>query len=250
MSTPANGRIKAVTFDFWETLVHDSAENMREQRMLRIRALHRVLGRAGRVLNLSDVVAAYDRSEGLLVERFWSRDRDPAIALQVHLVLETAAPGAAEAMSPALFEEALAGYIEPVLQLPPDLEPRAAEAVRELASRGVALGIVSNTGRTPGVILRRVLERHDLLRHFTAISYSDEVGYRKPDAEIFRRTLAELGIDASEAAHVGDNPVADVQGAQRVGMRGVHYAAAGRPGASHADVIITDLGDLVEHLTR
>ena len=122
--------------------------------------------------------------------------------------------------------------------------------MRELASRGVALGIVSNTGRTPGVILRRVLERHDLLRHFTAISYSDEVGYRKPDGEIFRRTLAELGFDAGEAAHVGDNPIADVRGAQSVGMRGVHYATAGRQGASHADLIVADLGDLVSRLTR
>ena len=152
-------------------------------------------------------------------------------------------------MTPAFFEEAIAGYIEPVLQLPPDLEPRAEDAVRELASRGVALGIVSNTGRTPGIILRRVLERHDLLRHFGAISYSDEVGYRKPDAEIFRRTLAKLGVEASDAAHVGDNPIADVQGAQATGMRGVHYAAAGRLGASHADLIIADLGDLVERLT-
>jgi putative hydrolase of the HAD superfamily len=242
--------LRAVTFDFWETLVHDSAENMRDQRLLRIGALHRVLGRAGRVLGLADVVDAYDRSEHMLVERFWSRDRDPAIAEQVRLVLETASPGAGDAMTSALFEEAVAGYIEPVLQLPPDLEPRAEDAVRELASRGVALGIVSNTGRTPGIILRRVLERHDLLRHFRAISYSDEVGYRKPDAEIFRRTLAELGIDASEAAHVGDNPIADVRGAQSAGMRGVHYAAAGRPGAPHADLIVADLGDLVSRLTR
>ena len=31
-----------------------------------------------------------------------------------------------------------------------------------LAERGVALGIVSNTGRTPGIILRQILERwHD-----------------------------------------------------------------------------------------
>jgi putative hydrolase of the HAD superfamily len=242
--------IKAVTFDFWETLVRDSPENLREQRALRIQALHRVLAGAGSGIGEVEVAEAYDRSERVLVERFWGRHRDPSIAEQVRLVLETVSPGAARAMTPALFEEALAGYIEPVLHVPPELTPRAAEAVRELASRGVALGIISNTGRTPGVILRRVLERHDLLRHFTAVSYSDEVGYRKPDAEIFRRTLAELGVEAGEAAHVGDNPVADVQGAQGVGMRGVHYAAAGRPGAIHADLIVADLGDLAERLTR
>jgi FMN phosphatase YigB (HAD superfamily) len=49
---------------------------------------------------------------------------------------------------------------------------------------------------------------------------------------------------------VGDNPVADVQGAQGVGMRGVHYAADGRAGAVHADLVIADLGDLVGQLMR
>ena len=242
--------IKAVTFDFWETLVRDSPENLRRQRVLRIQALGRVLAGAGSGIREGEVAEAYDRSEHVLVERFWSRHRDPLIAEQVRLVLETASPGVSRVMTPALFEEALAGYIEPVLQLPPELEPGAEVAVRELASRGVALGIISNTGRTPGVILRRVLERHDLLRHFTAVSYSDEVGYRKPDAEIFRRTLAELGIGAGEAAHVGDNPVADVQGAQGVGMRGVHYAAAARAGAAHADLIVANLGDLAGLLMR
>jgi putative hydrolase of the HAD superfamily len=242
--------IKAVTFDFWETLVRDSPENLRKQRVLRIQALGRVLAGAGSGIGFTEVAEAYDRSEHVLVERFWGRHRDPLIAEQVRLVLETASPGVSRVMTPALFEEALAGYIEPVLQLPPELEPGAEVAVSELASRGVALGIISNTGRTPGVILRRVLERHDLLRHFTAVSYSDEVGYRKPDAEIFRRTLAELGIGAGEAAHVGDNPIADVQGAQGVGMRGVHYAAAGRGGAAHADLIVADLGDLAGLLMR
>ena len=236
--------INAVTFDFWETLVRDSPENLSQQRVLRIQALGRVLAGAGSGIGLAEVAEAYDRSGHVLVERFWGRDRDPLIAEQVRLVLETASPGVSRVMTPALFEEALAGYIEPVLQLPPELEPGAEVAVSELASRGVALGIISNTGRTPGVILRRVLERHDLLRHFTAVSYSDEVGYRKPDAEIFRRTLAELGVGAGEAAHVGDNPIADVQGAQGVGMRGVHYAAEGRAGAVHADLVVADLGDL------
>lgn len=242
--------IKAVTFDFWETLVRDSPENLREQRVLRIQALHRVLAGAGSRIGEPDVAEAYDRSGRVLGERFWDRHRDILIAEQVRLVLETVSPGISRAMTPTLFEEALAGYIAPVLNVPPELTPGAAEAVRELASLGVALGIISNTGRTPGVILRRLLERHDLLRHFTAASYSDEVGYRKPDPEIFRRTLAELGVEAGEAAHVGDNPVADVQGAQGAGMRGVHYAAAGRPGATHADLIVADLGDLASRLTR
>ncbi len=240
--------IKAVTFDFWETLVQDSAENLRRQRMLRIQALHQAVARAGVELDETGVTEAYDRSERLLTESFWSRDRDPRIEEQVRLVLETISPSVCEKMPSVHFEEALAGYIEPVLRLPPALCPGADEAVRALAARGIALGIVSNTGRTPGIILRKVLERYDLLHHFSVISYSNEVGYRKPDAEIFRRTLAGLATEPRHAAHVGDNPVADVRGAQGIGMRGVHFAAVGTPGAAHADLVVTDLRQLADRL--
>src|SRR5439155_575752 len=143
-------------------------------------ALDWAVRRAGCELEESLVVEAYDRSERVLTESFWSQDRDPRIEEQVRLVLEIVSPSVCETMPSAHFEEALAGYIEPVLRLPPALCPGADEAVRALAARGIALGIVSNTGRTPGIILRKILERYDLLRHFSVISYSDEVGYRKP----------------------------------------------------------------------
>ena len=240
--------IKAVTFDFWQTLVEDSPKNLARQRARRMDAIAMTLRRAGRPLSGSKVEAAYERSERVLYERFWARDRDPAIREQVQLVLEIAAPGIGAGLEPALLEEAVTGYIDPVLHFPPDLHPGAAEAVTGLAARGIPLGIVSNTGRTPGIILRQILERYDLLRHFSVISYSDEIGYRKPDPEIFRRTLAGLGAEARHAAHVGDNPIADVTGAQSAGMRGVHLAAGGQPPAAHADVVVTDLRDLVDRL--
>lgn len=240
--------VRAVTFDFWETLVEDSPKNLARQRARRMDALARTLRRAGRPLSAAKVEAAYEHSERVLHERFWSRDRDPAIREQVQMVLEIAAPGICAGLEPTLLEEAVTGYIDPVLHFPPALHPGAAEAVTGLAARGLALGIVSNTGRTPGIILRQILERYDLLRHFSVISYSDEVGYRKPDPEIFRRTLAALGAEARHAAHVGDNPVADVAGAQGVGMRGVHLAAGGRLPAAHADVVVTDLRNLEDRL--
>jgi putative hydrolase of the HAD superfamily len=211
-------------------------------------AIAAILRRAGCPLSARKVEAAYERSEHVLHERFWSRDRDPLIADQVQLVLDIASPGVCAGLDAALLAEAVTGYSDPVLHFPPELHPGAGEAVRGLAERGVALGIVSNTGRTPGIILRQILERHDLLRHFSVISYSDEVGYRKPDPEIFRRTLAGLGAEARHAAHVGDNPIADVTGAQSAGMRGVHLAVAGRPPAAHADVVVTDLRHLVDRL--
>ncbi|HTY78389.1 MAG TPA: HAD family hydrolase [Candidatus Bathyarchaeia archaeon] len=237
-----------MTFDFWQTLVEDSPDNLARQRARRIEAIAQSVRRAGHGLDLAQAEAVYEHSERVLHERFWSRDRDPLIADQVRLVLDLARPGLGARLDGSMLEEAIRGYIDPVLHFPPALHPGAAEAVTELAARGIALGIVSNTGRTPGIILRQVLDRYGLLRHFSVVSYSDEVGYRKPDAEIFRRTLAGLGAEARHAAHVGDNPDADVTGAQGAGMRGVHLAAGGRPAAAHADLVVADLGHLVERL--
>ena len=243
-------RIRAVTFDFWETLVSDSPENLRAQRELRIRALHRALSRMGAPLTEEETAEAHDRSGEVLKERFWNRHRDPSSEEQLRLVLDCAVPGVAESMPRPLLDETLEAYISPVLVHSPALTPGAARAVRGLAARGVTVGIISNTGRTPGVILRQLLERHDLLRHFAVISYSDEVGYRKPGPEIFRRTLSLAGAAPAEAAHVGDNPLDDVMGAQGVGMRGVHFAAHGRLAAAHADLAVGDLGELPEMLDR
>ena len=240
--------ISTVTFDFWETLVKDSPENLNAQRALRVGALRAALAGVGSPLAVEEVEEAYDRSLTVLQERFWSRHRDPTYREQVRLVLDCAVPGAAERLADDILEATVTAYISPVLSFPPALQSGAAEAVRGLAVRGLTLGIISNTGRTPGIMLRRVLEAHDLLRHFSVISYSDEVGYRKPDPEIFRRTLARAGATPSQTAHVGDNPVDDVAGARGAGMRAIHYAAAGRPGADHADMVVTDLAELPERL--
>ncbi len=242
--------VRAVTFDFWETLVKDSADNLRAQRDLRIQALRRALDEAGAPRPEAEIAEAHDRSAEVLRERFWSRHRDQSYAEQVRLVLDCAAPGLAGRMPRPLFEELVEAYITPVLRYPPAIILGAAEAVRSLAARDVRVGIISNTGRTPGVILRRFLEGHGLLRYFAVISYSDEIGYRKPDAEIFLRTLSLAGAAPEEAVHVGDNPVDDVTGAQGVGMRGVHYAADGRTAAAHADFAIADLAELPERLFR
>ena len=242
--------IRFVTFDFWDTLVTDSPENLRAQRALRVAAIRRALAEAGSPTGEADVEEIHDRSGVLLEERYWSRHRDPSPEEQLRLVLDTATPGIAARLTPSAFAAALDGYTSPVLAHPPALSPGADRAVLELAARGVRLGIVSNTGRTPGMVLRKVLERHGLLRYFEAISYSDELGVRKPEAEIFRVTLARAGRSVEEALHIGDNPDADVAGARGIGMRAAHYTAGFRVPSAHADLIVPDLRLLAEEVFR
>jgi putative hydrolase of the HAD superfamily len=236
--------IRLVTFDFWDTLVTDSPDHLRAQRALRVTAIRRALDDAGERVSEVEAEDIHERSGVELAERFWSLNRDPSPEEQLRIVLDAHRSGVAARLTPRAFASALAAYTEPVLAHPPELTPGAAEAVRALAGRGVLIGIVSNTGRTPGVVLRRVLERHGLLGHFGPVIYSDEVGVRKPEAEIFRRTLAAARVTPAEALHIGDNPDADVVGAQGAGMRAAHYTAGFRRPSARADLIVSDLGML------
>ena len=242
--------IRLVTFDFWDTLVVDSPENLRAQQALRVTAIRRALHDARAPVTEAQAEEIHERSGLVLAERFWSQNRDPSPAQQLRIVLETREPGIAAQLSPAAFAAALDAYISPVLSHPPELSPGAHRAVKELAARGVQLGIVSNTGRTPGVILRRVLERHGVLRYFGPIAYSDEIGVRKPEAEIFRAALAGAGVEPAESLHIGDNPDADVVGARASGMRAAHYTAGVRMASVEADLIVLDLETLADQVFR
>jgi len=237
--------IAAVTFDFWETLVHDTPENLERGRVLRLQGLGALLARIGAPQSWAVLDDAYERSGALLRERHWAHQRDVCIADQVRIFLDCVESGLAARLAAEALGEAVEIYAAPVLRLPPLLSHGADAAVRGLAARGLRLGVVSNTGRTPGVVLRRVLERHGLLRYFTTLSYSDELGVRKPAPAIFDRTLAALGVTSDRATHVGDNPVDDVQGARRCGIRAVHYAANGARPAPDADLIVEELHELL-----
>ena len=243
--------IRAVTFDFWQTLADDAPDNLAAQTRLRLEALHAAVTEAGLALEPAEVEAGYQQSQILLESRFWTLHRDPGFPEQVALVLECIAPGAAARVTGSAWERLLRGYAEPILRLPPVLCPGAADAVRGLAARGVALAVVSNTGRTPGSVLRRYLERQGLVGHFRALSFSDEVGARKPEAEIFRRALDKLGpLAPGEVAHIGDNPDADVDGARALGLRALHYVTGQRTASSRADLVIGDLAALPARLAE
>jgi len=87
---------------------------------------------------------------------------------------------------------------------------------------GYRLGLVSNTA-TPAKWCRAELDRLGLSGYFDGLTFSSEVGRRKPHAAIFEDALARVGggqdLEASCVLFVGDSPACDVAGAARMGMR-------------------------------
>jgi HAD superfamily hydrolase (TIGR01509 family) len=95
----------------------------------------------------------------------------------------------------------------------------SAQALFEsLRSLGLKTGIVANSWPEPGHVLRADAERFGLADRVDVMVFSDDVGARKPDPEIYLFACRQLGVEPSEAMHVGDDLENDVWGAAAVGI--------------------------------
>jgi len=124
------------------------------------------------------------------------------------------------------------------LELPPDLlyeiidaeqrvwdrtacvDPDAFWALEWLAANGVRRGVCSNAPFPPEM-MRRQLATNGLARQLDAITFSSEVGRRKPAREMYAATLDALGVDAADALFVGDRVREDYEGPRALGLRAV-----------------------------
>ena len=90
-------------------------------------------------------------------------------------------------------------------------------ALRALASRGLKIGLISNSHRC----LTSFQQHFELDGLIAAAVSSSEHGYMKPHPSIFEAALTLAGVSADESVMVGDSLAHDIAGARRVGMHGV-----------------------------
>jgi putative hydrolase of the HAD superfamily len=110
-----------------------------------------------------------------------------------------------------LLDELYAAFSRPEIWTTyPDTLP----ALAALRRAGTSLAVVSNWDRR----LPTILDRLRLTPYFDTITVSGLEGVEKPSAEIFRRTVARLGVAAGEVLHVGDSLRDDYLGAAAAGL--------------------------------
>ncbi|KAF7092968.1 hypothetical protein CFC21_095410 [Triticum aestivum] len=90
----------------------------------------------------------------------------------------------------------------------------AYRTLHDLKDAGVKLAVVSNFDTR----LRKLLKDLNVSDMFDAIVVSSEVGYEKPALEIFKIALEQIGVEARNAVHVGDDETADKAGANAIGL--------------------------------
>ena len=91
------------------------------------------------------------------------------------------------------------------------------EALRALAARNMKIGLISNSHRC----LDSFQSHFELEGLIDIAISSSKHGYMKPHPSIFEAGLKLAGVAPSESVMVGDSLSQDIEGARRVGMRGV-----------------------------
>jgi putative hydrolase of the HAD superfamily len=236
--------------DFWGTLVLDPPSGDDRYKRRRVADFERILTGLGVKVTTLVLDRAYEASASYL-GRVWSTNKDVPVAEHVRAILAAVDRRLPDRVPPDALTALADAYAAPAVIVPPAVDVGARPALERLRAQGRRLGVVSNTMRTPGATLRMVLDRAGLLGCFDHVTFSDEVGVRKPDPEIFALTLRALGVEAAAAVHVGDDPVLDVLGARGAGLRVVQVTGAPSDvAARRPDAVVPSLATLPEAIAR
>ena len=222
--------IRAVTFDFWNTLYTEGAAQERRRQLraeyaagfflgIGAAVTRRQLGYAFEIVFHDIEHLRNERQVGLRAEDIGRRlARTVAVTLS-----DPDATRLGELVSSAGREE------------PPMLLDGAREVLGALRGR-VRLGLICDTGFTLGHDLYAVMEADGIAQLFDHFTFSDQTGTTKPMVRQFHHTLHRLGVQPDEAVHVGDLEPTDVAGAAQAGMRSIRILdpAGGETGADAA----------------
>lgn len=121
----------------------------------------------------------------------------------------------------------------------------ALPCVADLRERGLRIGLITNNESEHQ---REKIRKTGLDGLFDVVIISDEVGVAKPNRRIFDYACAAMGVEAGDAAHVGDNLVADARGARDAGLHGVWLDRYARRAGTVTDVAVVDRLDQLGRL--
>jgi len=234
--------LQAVLFDYGHTLIHFD-ERPHATLVDAYEKINRLLARrlkrevpAAQVL-IEKVSRAVDDA----IQRDYAAGRPEEV--EIATIYDTALRGLGLELEPEVIEQVMEleqeGWLNSV-----HVGPDVVTTLEVLRAGGLRLGIVSNAAYRPR-LMKGQLRALGLANFFDAVTFSSEVGVRKPHPAIYADALGKLRVGPSRTLFVGDRVREDVQGPQSQGMRAVltrEWRQEDDPGV--ADFVIQRLGEL------
>ncbi|MGH7686053.1 MAG: HAD family hydrolase [Candidatus Dormibacteria bacterium] len=208
--------VTGVLFDYGETLVTFKRPDVAlDGAYARIADLLRRRGYAsppGEVL----LHSVHDRTEDAFAEhqRSGRMEEINLVALAAQAYADLGLPLDAETLDETLRIEQEAWWQGVTV------DPEAVSTLDTLRSRGLRVGLCSNAPYRVRSMLDQ-LAHVGLDRHLDAITFSGQVGWRKPSPRIFEAATAALGVTAAATVMVGDSARDDIAGAAAAGIRAI-----------------------------
>lgn len=213
---------KHYSFDLWLTLIK-SNPGFKQERARIFHTRYNPLKKS-----LEEVVTIF-RQVDLMVNSINEKTGKNIDAEEMYLmvisILNDYHPGFAAIDMHALYQE-----MEELLfaHLPLVYCDHTADTLASLKESGTStVSLLSNTGFIKGRTLRKVLAALQLDQYLDFQLYSDEVRLSKPSQAFFQLMLDHIDrqkhveLELRDIIHVGDNPVADLQGAHTFGIHSV-----------------------------
>lgn len=217
------GFVKTLLFDMAGT-VFDSPVDWERENRAGARALVARLWQAGK--KVADEKALIERifEEGR-VRR--ARAKAEGVEYQLRELLRKVLAEVSVNLSEDELDQAVLTYIGPELAVTKPF-PGALDVLRQLQTDGVQQMLLSNTPAPEFV--RESLARAGMTELFQDVIISADVGFRKPHLKFLEAVRARVSFDRAKTVLVGDRLYDDIEGAQKLGVRGILFGAA-----EHAD---------------
>ena len=213
--------IDTITFDLWNTLIYNTPLDTFRYKEMRLVGILGAFKSEGVTLNYNELEKAYDQSF-LECEKFWVKDIDLDTNEQLRILLSLVPQLHLKDFGQNLMDKISQAYTDPIIYDPPDLVENAREILQYLKEKEYKIGLICNTGRTPGKTIRKLMENLFILKYLDVLTFSNELKIRKPKPEIFVHALKELKSSPSNSIHIGDVLNLDVLGAKNAGMKAIH----------------------------
>ncbi|MES2457686.1 MAG: HAD family hydrolase [Bacteroidota bacterium] len=211
---------KHYSFDLWLTLIKSNPAFKTE----RARYFHQHYNWTGKSL---EEVAVIFRKVDLMVNSINERSGKNIDAEEMYLMVISIINDYSTAFQDVAIDELYDAMEVLVLEHMPLVYCSNSLAVlKQLKDNGISTtSLLSNTGFIKGKTLRKILNHLELDQLLDFQLYSDEVRMSKPSPGFFKLMLntidrsrhVDLGLH--EVIHIGDNPVADVKGAEAMGIK-------------------------------